>query len=223
MLFSLLPDLIDSILVAEMQMEHAKCALAAGIKFLQLLSDKNQSNRFHLKTHQPDLYMRLDKAAMIALNIFPDQRQRPDFSEFQRNPHPHTLTADLGANAKSSNLYGLLNHCRTSQGQRLLMQWLKQPLTDMAKISKRDGLFVWSEWLLTLVDERLDIVDVFVNDSTIRTFIAQDFLGRVPDFERLVRKFIRKKANLEVRDEDILCLTDFFFHSGLLQNLRGSE
>ena len=121
-----------------MQMEQAKCALSAGIKFLQvihslinensrirlliqLLSDKNQSNRFHLKTHQPDLYMRLDKAAMIALNIFPDQRQRPDFS----------------ANAKSSNLYGLLNHCRTAQGQRLLMQWLKQPLTDTAKISEK--------------------------------------------------------------------------------------
>jgi hypothetical protein len=81
-----------------MQMEHAKCSLSAAIKFLQvnknlwkknkilflcfqLLSDKNQSNRFHLKTHQPDLYMRLDTAAMIALNIFPDNRQRPDFSE----------------------------------------------------------------------------------------------------------------------------------------------
>jgi len=148
----------------EMQMEHAKCALSAGIKFLQLLSDKNQSNRFHLKTHQPDLYMRLDTAAMIALNIFPDNRQRPDFS----------------ANAKNSSLYGLLNHCRTAQGQRLLMQWLKQPLTDIAKIN-----------------ERLDVVDAFVNDTSLRTFISQDFLGRVPDFERLVRKFIRKKANLE--------------------------
>jgi hypothetical protein len=26
--------------------------------------------------------MRLDTAAMIALNIFPDQRQRPDFSSY---------------------------------------------------------------------------------------------------------------------------------------------
>ncbi|CAF1354992.1 unnamed protein product [Rotaria magnacalcarata] len=148
----------------EMQMEHAKCALSAAIKFLQLLGEKSQLNRFHLKTHQPDLYMRLDTAAMIALNIFPDNRQRPDFS----------------ANSKSSSLYGLLNNCRTAQGQRLLMQWLKQPLTDAAKIN-----------------ERLDIVDAFVNDTGIRNYITQDFLGRIPDFERLVRKFIRKKANLE--------------------------
>ncbi|CAF4207728.1 unnamed protein product, partial [Rotaria magnacalcarata] len=76
----------------------------------------------------------------------------------------------------------LLNNCRTAQGQRLLMQWLKQPLTDAAKIN-----------------ERLDIVDAFVNDTGIRNYITQDFLGRIPDFERLVRKFIRKKANLEVK------------------------
>lgn len=49
------------------------------------------------------------------------------------------------------------------------------------------------------VDERMDVVEAFVNDSSIRAFISQDFLGRVPDFERLVRKFIRKKANLEVK------------------------
>ena len=84
--------------------------------------------------------MRLDKAAMIALNIFPDQRQRPDFSEFRERTPVRSPSARLGANAKSSSLYGLLNHCRTSQGQRLLMQWLKQPLTDMPKISKRDDV-----------------------------------------------------------------------------------
>ena len=54
------------------------------------------------------------------------------------------------------------------------------------------------------VDERLDVVEAFVNDSSIRAFISQDFLGRVPDFERLVRKFIRKKANLEVRIPSLL-------------------
>ena len=75
---------------------------------------------------------------------------------------------------------------------------------------------------MSIADERLDIVDAFVNDSSIRTFIAQDFLGRVPDFERLVRKFIRKKANLEVRHDTLSPPTEFVW-LGLLQNLRGSE
>ena len=220
--------------LAEMQMENAKCALSAGIKFLevktkrtkmfleiivstfvfQLLSDKNQSNRFHLKLHQPDLYMRLDKAAMIALNIFPDQRQRPDFSlssnfDEQKKIIVLICFSALGGNAKSSSVYGLLNHCRTSQGQRLLMQWLKQPLTDVAKISS----FVFTRFFnnsnsFTFLDERLDIVDILVNETTIRNYITQDFLGRVPDFERLVRKFIRKKANLEVKFSDVLELSE---------------
>lgn len=165
--------------------------------------------------------MRLDTAAMIALNIFPDQRQRPDFSKlrsfgFKSLDVNHFVC--LGANAKSSSLFGLLNNCRTAQGQRLLMQWLKQPLTDMAKISTSFLLLLplFKETSFCL-DERLDIVDAFVNDSGIRTYISQDFLGRVPDFERLVRKFIRKKANLEVNPSNFRLFRSIFsFELGLL-------
>ena len=74
------------------------------------------------------------------------------------------------------------------------------------------------------LDERLDIVDVFVNDSAIRSYITQDFLGRVPDFERLVRKFIRKKANLEVRHDSITAgHLILVLPLGLLQDLRSCE
>lgn len=39
----------------------------------------------------------------------------------------------LGGN-RNHSILGLLNRCRTAQGQRLLGQWVKQPLVDLNKI-----------------------------------------------------------------------------------------
>lgn len=36
-----------------------------------------------------------------------------------------------GAGSKNMSVFGLLNRCKTSQGTRMLAQWLKQPLVNL--------------------------------------------------------------------------------------------
>jgi DNA mismatch repair protein MSH2 len=73
------------------------------------------TGRFQLELYNPQNLMRLDRAAQSALHVFP---------------------ARSGARSNTS-IYGLLNHCRTAMGKRLLRSWLKQPLTDVAAIQQR--------------------------------------------------------------------------------------
>jgi DNA mismatch repair protein MSH2 len=91
-------------------------ALAALILYLSLLSDLSLQNQFRLHHHDLAQYMKLDASALKALNLMP-------------NPQ------ELGGN-KNMSLFGLLNRCKTSQGQRLLGRWLKQPLVNLHEISE---------------------------------------------------------------------------------------
>lgn len=61
-------------------------------------------------------YMRLDTAASLALNVEAVQGENQAYS-----------------------LLGVLNHTRSPQGQRLLRQWIKQPLTDLKHISESES------------------------------------------------------------------------------------
>ncbi|CAG5028212.1 unnamed protein product [Parnassius apollo] len=80
----------------------------------------------------------------------------------------------------SRSLFGLLDRCRTQQGKRLLAQWLRQPLRD-----------------INLINERLDIIEVLLNNSQLRLQLHEDHLRRISDLQALARRLTRKKANLQ--------------------------
>jgi len=79
-----------------------------------------------------------------------------------------------------SSLIGILNQTRTPGGARLMQEWLKQPLLDPV-----------------MINERLDLVEIMVNNTELRQLLFEEHLRRFPDFQRLSAKFGSSKANLQ--------------------------
>ncbi len=104
------------------------------------------------------------------------------------------------------NLFGLLNHCKTGMGSRRLMQWIRQPLLNVAKIT-----------------ERQDLVSVFIEDTVLRKTLQDDYLKKIPDIDRLVKRFQKLRANLE----DLVKLYQFVIRisdlQAVFQNYEGDE
>ena len=86
----------------------------------QLLSDDANFGVYSLSTYDFSQYLHLDSAAVQALNV-----------EAQAGDSP------------TCHLYGILNNCRSPQGQRLLQHWLRQPLLDKNRIGVIVGLVQW--------------------------------------------------------------------------------
>lgn len=63
----------------------------------------------------------------------------------------------------------------------IIGDWVRRPLHDIRKIN-----------------ERLDVVEAFVNDSSCRAILHDDILRRIPDITAITRKLVQKKAGLQV-------------------------
>ncbi|KAF9583835.1 MutS-like protein, partial [Lunasporangiospora selenospora] len=155
----LLEEEISIAALPEFDLKNAMAASACVIKYLALLTDESNFGQYTLRTHDLSQYMKLDSSAVRALNLMPGPQD--------------------GAN-KSMSLYGLLNKCKTSQGGRMLGQWLKQPLMDIDAIEKRQTL-----------------VEAFTLDSELRQTLQEVHLKAIPDLHRLAKRFQRGVASLQ--------------------------
>lgn len=96
--------------------EYAPGTLGCIMSYVDLLADDSNYGNYKIERYDLDSYMRLDSAAMRALNV---------------------MESKTDAN-KNFSLFGLLNRtCTAGMGKRLLHMWLKQPLLDVTEINRR--------------------------------------------------------------------------------------
>ena len=145
-------------ILPQTDLKLAMGSAAALIKYLGVLADPSNFGQYQLYQHDLSQYMKLDASALKALNLMPGPRD----------------------GSKTMSLYGLLNHCKTPVGSRLLAQWLKQPLMSLEEIEKRQQL-----------------VEAFVVDTELRQTMQEEHLRSIPDLYRLSKRFQKKLANLE--------------------------
>jgi DNA mismatch repair protein MSH2 len=154
----LLKDERSATLLPQTDLKLAMGSASALIKYLGVLQDPSNFGQYQLFQHDLAQFMKLDAAALKALNLMPGPRD----------------------GSKTMSLYGVLNHCKTPVGSRLLAQWLKQPLMSRGEIEKRQQL-----------------VEAFFADTELRQTMQEEHLRSVPDLYRLSKRFQRKKASLE--------------------------
>jgi DNA mismatch repair protein MSH2 len=100
------------LILAESDYHLAFRSAASLIQYLELLADDTNLGAYRLVAYSLENYMKLDGSAVKALNLIPGPKE----------------------GNKTTNLFGLLNKCRTAQGSRLLNQWIKQPLMNLEEI-----------------------------------------------------------------------------------------
>ena len=72
---------------------------------------------------------------------------------------------------------------------------------------------------MLLIDERLNLVEIFVDDCMLRQKIHEEHLTALPDFLKLAKKLSLNKANLQVLNHAnlLLPITSVYGHRAMQQ------
>lgn len=153
----------NSAMLPEFALTDAMNCLQVAIKYLGLQDSEGNFGQFKLGLLETSQYMRVDNTALLGLNFLPKPGESPKDST-----------------TKLTSVFGLLNNCCTTHGQRLLDQWIKHPLKD-----------------INLITERLEIVEQLVTNSEVRQSLRNSVLPSLPDLLPDVKKLSSKRATLQ--------------------------
>ncbi|XP_035909344.1 DNA mismatch repair protein spellchecker 1 [Anopheles stephensi] len=96
------------------------------------------------------------------------------------NLFPKPGTTIKSSTYRWQSVLGVLDRCRTPQGHRLMAQWIKQPLRDYE-----------------LIKDRHEIVEYFVDNTTVRTALYDNHLKKLPDIMFVLKRLLHRKASLQ--------------------------
>ena len=194
-----------------LQPEHADTVAALGALLAQRVLAPNdvtaaggRRGLFSLVAIGGAAYLRLDSAAVAALNLLPGKvvgatsvfggaaaTGGAESAATQGSGTSSSASPGRGggrAAGPPTSLYGWLNRCQTGMGSRLLRSWILQPLRDRGAIEARQLM-----------------VEILYNNPIMRDALCSDVLQRCVDVDRLSRKLLRNAATLK----DIASLRPF--------------
>eukprot|EP00939_MAST-03C_sp_MAST-3C-sp1_P004487 g4487.t1 len=150
---------------AVLDMNLARSCIGCLIRKLGLGSVSEDFGSYEIVACRVAAHMRLDRAAVGALNLFP-------------TPQEH---------GRYTNILSVLDRCVTSgMGTRLLKRWIRQPLTDIAKIRDRQAM-----------------VQAFVEEDILRQTLREGPLKGVMDVPKSLRKLERGKGDSSAKLKDL--------------------
>ncbi len=144
-----------------------------------MLSETSSHGRYKLEPFALRNYMRLDAAAIRALNLLPSAT---DGARSVTNVYGRINATKTGCSRLRPCLGGARTHPRPrspAMGARKLLAWLRAPLLDAALIARRH-----------------ECVGGLVQDVSTREQLRGSALRAMPDVQKLLSRFTRGKATL---------------------------